>query len=301
MADAHSNRLPESFSLTVPDEEAIQEGEAAAERLVSGRSLIDQLAVARALMVGRRTALTETGTNVPAGKPYILAFSRWLDGHPKLKAVSGPERAAALWCVEPDNWPKVQAALKALDDRSRQRATLRGLRKQIERPTAPQERPAPRRPAPPLDAQPQREWQAKLAAADAEIKRLKDELMRMTFTRYDEGMKAGIQFAKHEFGKDIERLTKALHEAVVNKIAEKMIVATGATQPTVDDVAMHALGKAPQGKKVPAFTEREIAKLRKALHPDGKPEELQKMFTEASALFNERAGLLIKSAKQARV
>jgi hypothetical protein len=39
---------------------------------------------------------------------------------------------------------------------------------------------------------------------------------------------------------------------------------------------------------------------RKALHPDGKPPELFKMFDEASALFNNVADLLVKAAKQGR-
>jgi hypothetical protein len=110
-------------NLDVADDVAIREGEEAAGRLVTGQSLTDQLMVARALMVGRRHALAVSGANRPEGKPYILAFSGWLAEHPKLQSIIGPTRAAGLWCVEPDNWPKVQAALAALDD-----AAASGLR-----------------------------------------------------------------------------------------------------------------------------------------------------------------------------
>jgi hypothetical protein len=296
MADAHSNRLPESFSLAVPDEEAIQEGEAAAERLVSGQSLTDQLAVARALMVGRRAAMREAQTNQPAGKPYFMAFSRWLADHPKLKAVSGPERAAALWCVEPDNWPKVQEALAKLDDRSRQRATLRGLRKQIER-SMPEPHTAQREPAQPkVD-------EGTLAKLQREIAELKAKAADLDKKLWDESRETIIVRGALGLATDENRrLKKALHEQTIEKLAEKLIL-RGQTKPTEQDVANAALGQGPkvERSKQPAFSAREINLLRKALHPDGKPEELQKMFTEASALFNDRADLLVKSAKRKRV
>jgi hypothetical protein len=125
------------LNLAVDDETAIIEGEQAADRLVRGQTLDDQLKVARALTVGRRVAMNETGSNAPAGKPYIVAFNRWLAKHPRLAAINHTVRAAALWCIDPDNWPKVEAALAKLDDQTRMRATLRGLRAQIEREGAP--------------------------------------------------------------------------------------------------------------------------------------------------------------------
>jgi hypothetical protein len=41
--------------------------------------------------------------------------------------------------------------------------------------------------------------------------------------------------------------------------------------------------------QAPAFTSAELAQLRKALHPDGKPDEFVEMNTAASALFNDQA------------
>jgi hypothetical protein len=73
--------------------------------------------------------------------------------------------------------------------------------------------------------------------------------------------------------KEIERLTKELRE----KAAERA-----------------------RRAKQPVFDETEIKQLRKALHPDGKPPELFKMFNEATQLFNDRAELLVRAAKRAK-
>jgi hypothetical protein len=49
--------------------------------------------------------------------------------------------------------------------------------------------------------------------------------------------------------------------------------------------------------RTPVFTAAELKALRKALSPIGKPDELVDMFTAASALFNDRAHLLIKTRR----
>jgi hypothetical protein len=319
MAAQHDISLPEAFNLMVDDDTAIREGVKAADRLVRGQSLTDQLLVARALMVGRRAALAETGANRPEGKPYNAAFNKWLGLHPRLAAVHGPVRAAALWCIEEANWPKVQAALKALDDRSRQRATLRGLRTQIERPAAaaPSPRPYSRKPTPDHEPAPAAagraadeglrtaEVRALKAEIEAlrrehanEIKALKEAHVRDRMAEFVRGEQNGAKHAAAIAAQDIAKLKTAAHEAVVAKLAEKF-AASGQTKPTEQDVFMAATGRRPkvERSKVPVFSEREIALLRKALHPDGKPAGLQKMFTEASVLFNERAPLLVKQAK----
>jgi hypothetical protein len=159
--------------------------------------------------------------------------------------------------------------------------------------------------------------EAKLAAADAEIERLKFEHGIALMKRYDEGMAAGIQMAKRELGKDIERVAKAAHEAVAAKIADKLIAA-GQTQPTEQDVIDSALGRGPKADpgevakleqqlkaartRIANLTaERSMAwaaahaspvsiaktdrrKILAALHPDGSPSKAQK--TEAFQLFS---------------
>jgi ParB-like chromosome segregation protein Spo0J len=47
----------------------------------------------------------------------------------------------------------------------------------------------------------------------------------------------------------------------------------------------------------PAFNSAELAQLREALHPDGKPDAFVEMHTAASALFNDRAHLLRKARR----
>jgi hypothetical protein len=165
MADTDDIPLPEMLDLAVDDATAIKEGVDAARRLVRRQDLTDQLKVARLLMVGRRAALVEIGANdlapaiAPAGKPYNMAFNRWLKRYPRLAVLHPQVRADALWCLEAANWPRVQAELAKLDDRERQRVSLRTLRRWIEtaeRRSAPppQRPPAPEPVAKPSQAQP---------------------------------------------------------------------------------------------------------------------------------------------------
>jgi hypothetical protein len=139
----------------------------------------------------------------------------------------------------------------------------------------------------------------------AALKKAHDEQIweerRRARADYLSGFARGEEHAKQEAAKEIGRLKSALHEKAVDKLTEKLIE-RGQTKPTEKEVADAALGRGPkiERTKLPAFTEKEIAQLRKALHPDGKPEKLHKMFNEASALFNDRADLLIRAAKRAR-
>jgi hypothetical protein len=58
----------------------------------------------------------------------------------------------------------------------------------------------------------------------------------------------------------------------------------------------NSLGTGNRPKAV--FTMPEINMLRKALHPDGKPKELQPIFEEATKLLNDRAERLVYAAKR---
>jgi len=79
--------------------------------------------------VGSRIAAEEAGTD--EGKAYINAFSRWLKQRPKLAAVNEQNRAAALWCLREQNWPKVRAYLDGLDNGERQTIMLRTVRRRL--------------------------------------------------------------------------------------------------------------------------------------------------------------------------
>ena len=125
--------LPSALNVNVADDVAIREGEQAATRIVRGAHLTDQLKVGVALMALSRIALTQAGANARMGRPYNEAFSRQLAKHPKLEAVYGHTRAAALWCVE--NWADTQAYLARLEKEDPVKLQLlgaRGLRKAIE-------------------------------------------------------------------------------------------------------------------------------------------------------------------------
>ena len=128
--------------MSVSDEVALAEGEQAADRIISGGRMIDYLEVARALKVGQRIAIREAGTD--QGKPYNIAFSHWLDQHPRLRTVNKPDRAAALWCLDPENYSRVMKHLAALDADERQRTTLRTVRRRLDVPP-----PSPPTPKPP--------------------------------------------------------------------------------------------------------------------------------------------------------
>jgi hypothetical protein len=131
---APHNSPPSTLNVNVADDVAIREGELAATRMVRGAHLSDQLKVGVALSVLSRAAMSETGSNARMGRPYNEAFSRQLAKHPKLEAVYGHTRAAALWCVE--NWADTQAYLARLekeDPVKLQVLGVRGLKEKIER------------------------------------------------------------------------------------------------------------------------------------------------------------------------
>jgi hypothetical protein len=148
-----------------------------------------------------------------------------------------------------------------------------------------------------LKAKHVKETEALKAAHVKEIEALKAAQATDHFKSYDRGVAAGLRQAASER----ERLEKALCDKVVEKLAAKFADA-GIADPDARAIGEAALGKGPKVERVktPVFSEAEIKRLRKALHPDGKPADLVKMFDEASALFNARAELLVKAAKRRR-
>jgi hypothetical protein len=142
-----------------------------------------------------------------------------------------------------------------------------------------------------------------LAAVKKELTELKKKseeerrnLMGMTMRRYDEGMVAGIKQAKREFTERIAKLEKALHDKVSDKIADKLIVRNGVAAPDAADITLHALGKAQvaQRRYVPAFSENEYILIQKCCRPEGKPSDQQTLYTNASALLNDRKKYVVK-------
>ena len=125
-------------------------------------------------MVGPRIAAREAGTD--QGKPYNIAFSRWLDQHPKLRTVNKPNRAAALWCLDPANWPRVEKYLATLDIDERQTITLRTVRRRLDVPPPSPPTPSRRRSSPTKPAAVPRPDRVQEAADRAEIMTLKAEI-----------------------------------------------------------------------------------------------------------------------------
>jgi hypothetical protein len=251
--------------------------------LVKRQDLTDKLMVARALMVGRRHAMEETGANAPAGKPYILAFNKWLAQHPKLAVVKADDRAAALWAIEADNWPRVQAALAALDDKERQKISLRALRARFEREAmlnrngdlsrheAKVQRSdfASHGPSITPDAiaaavekataKLRRDHAAEIAKLKAEIERLNREVVTRMLGEFAKGEQHGMRVAAIEVRRMTAKMERSLHEAVVAKIADKLFT-SGQMKPTEQDVTNAALGWGPKADRVklPVVTEKEI-------------------------------------------
>lgn len=131
---AKQSSTPSSINVNVADDVAICEGEQAATRIVRGAHLIDQLKIGVALNALSRAAQSEAGTNQRSGRPYNEAFSRLLAKHPKLEAVYGHTRAAALWCIE--RWADTQAYLAKLeteDPVKLQTLGVRGLKEKVKR------------------------------------------------------------------------------------------------------------------------------------------------------------------------
>ena len=174
MVDHNNTTQLIAFNADVSDEIAIAEGDDAADHIVSGGHIIDYLKVARALKVGQRIAVEQAGTD--QGKPYNVAFSKWLDQHPKLRAVNKPNRAAALWCLDPTNWPRVETYLATLDVEERQTITLRTVRRRLDtwtrQPSAPRPAVAPR----PPDRIYEAADRAEVQTLQKEMWRLKDKL-----------------------------------------------------------------------------------------------------------------------------
>jgi hypothetical protein len=174
---------PISFNADVSDEIALAEGDEAADRIISGATLIDHLKIGRALLTGSRIAAREADCD--RGKPYTTAFHRWLEQHPKLNAVNEQNRAAALWCLNLANYPRVEKYLATLDVEERQTITLRTVRRRLDVPSprrappeaAPRLKPgvAPR----PQHARTIDHNHVREAADSAEIATLKKEVWRL--------------------------------------------------------------------------------------------------------------------------
>ena len=93
--------------------------------------LIDWLDVAAFLNEGAKRAKAEADGN-DKSKAYKLAYSRWLKAHPELEAVSSPERAAALWCLKPENWPNARDYLHTLTPSQLAKVTMRTVKRHVE-------------------------------------------------------------------------------------------------------------------------------------------------------------------------
>jgi hypothetical protein len=132
--------------------------------------------------------------------------------------------------------------------------------------------------SPPLDLKAQIE--AAVSAATAKLRAehaataaaLEGQAIAASLEARREGYAVGLKAGADSAAAEIARLTKALQDKVPQ----------------------------PVRAKAPVFTVSEINVLRKALHPDGKPAALADMFTAASALFNDRADLLLMAAKWRR-
>jgi hypothetical protein len=274
------------FNPNVGDNEAIAEGEAA-ERLIRGAgSILDKLKAARGLQVGQRLAKEAEA----AGRRYSKVFGDWLAQHPWLEKFSGPDRAAALWCLEPGNWPDALKMIQRLDDKHRQSLGLRGLKSAV------------------LEAR----GEAKPRATTA-----KPEPANVEPTKRERASNATPAAHDATIAAAVEKATAALKQAHAAEI-EVLKDTHGVEIAELKDVHLRELeaefrrGEAQGARarahfnakevrtKLPVFTRSEINLLRKALHPDGKPQEFVTMFTQASALFNDRVELLVKAVERHR-
>jgi hypothetical protein len=246
-------------------------------RAVRLGSILDKLKAARGLQVGQRLAKEAEA----AGRRYSKIFGGWLAQHPWLEKFSGPDRAAALWCLEPGNWPDALKVIQRLDDKQRQNLGLRGLKWAVleargeAKPRATTAKPEPANVAPKREqasqasnatptardaaiaAAVERATAALKQAHAAEIETLKDAHVRELEAEFRRGEAKGARARAHFNAKEVRT-------------------------------------------KLPVFTRSEINLLRKALHPDGKPQEFVTMFTQASALFNDRVALLVNALGKRR-
>ena len=165
-----------SFAYEIPTdyETAITRGTAAAKHILAGGELIDYLDVAVALKAGSDLAVKKSGAT--EGKNYSAAYSAWLNEHPELKAIDGPERAACIWALKPENWPRVQEFLRSRTPAQLIRTTMRTVRRHLEAPAPkpePQAAYAPKPAAAPATARVQE------AADRAEVQTLQKEVWRL--------------------------------------------------------------------------------------------------------------------------
>jgi hypothetical protein len=79
-----------------PGTDTITAADEAADRLISGQSWHDWVAVGHALLIGRTQAMASAVTNRPDGKRYASALNRWLNEHPKLDKLLGGNPHKAL-------------------------------------------------------------------------------------------------------------------------------------------------------------------------------------------------------------
>jgi hypothetical protein len=120
-----------AYDLPPDYETAKARGLLAATRLTTGAALIDWLDVAAFLNEGAKRAKAEADNN-DKSKAYKQAYSRWLKAHPELEAVSGPERAAAIWCLKEENWPKACDYLHTLTANQMVKVTMRTVKRHVE-------------------------------------------------------------------------------------------------------------------------------------------------------------------------
>lgn len=139
---------------------AISRGTEAARRLIAGGSLTDWLDVAAALAEGAKLAEAQAGQ--AKGKAYAQAFASWLKDHPELRAVGGPERAAAIWALKDENWSGVERYLNSLTTDELLRTNMRAIKRRLGPP------PRPRKPKPASELETVRREKVALEAALAD-------------------------------------------------------------------------------------------------------------------------------------
>jgi hypothetical protein len=79
----------------------------------------DWMYLADGLMLGRRWALEKAGANVPTGKGYNMAFSRWMATRAWARDLDPPTRNDLFWCAE--HRSEIEAWRDELDERERQK------------------------------------------------------------------------------------------------------------------------------------------------------------------------------------
>ena len=77
-----------------------READEAMDRLERGQTWLDWRKVAELLSHGRKLSMLRAHTNKPEGKGYNLAYSGWLEAHPKLRKIDKATRNHALQCFD---------------------------------------------------------------------------------------------------------------------------------------------------------------------------------------------------------